>query len=250
MVMPRSPTAIEDTSSFSESGLSESWLMSRHNGVLPGAGSVVVRVPALGIGIIMTINEVDTGASLLDPIIYRVLDDMFGLEPIDWEDRLIIGPMKKLPPAVKTPSDQRPGPSCDTIVGSYYDQAYGYMNISNFDDVEFEVDPEDLLRAFKDIQPDSPKPSFVGLMSNIFSRGLLLTHFDGPIYNGTQIELATSLEGGKKKVVPVLHGAYTAIFVEGMGAGVFGNFWDGDTGREPAEDDVEAEAEVWFAKVH
>lgn len=223
--------------------------MCRHKGILPGAGSTIVRAPALGIAIVLAINEVEIGEALIDPIIYRLLDDLFGLEPIDWETRLVIEPMRgKPPPAVKIPSDQRPAPKSDDIVGSYLDLGYGSLNISTFDHIpNFEVSSHDLLDAFKTLRPEAPTPTYVALMSNVFSRGLILTHFDGPIYNATRIEVTTKLEDGK--AIPILHGSYTAVFVEGAGVGMFDDFWEGGQGREAVEDDVEAEAEVWFAKI-
>lgn len=85
-------------------------------------------------------------------------------------------------------------------------------------------------------------------MSNIFSRGVLLTHFDGPLFNATSIEVATGL-GEKGKVIPILDGSYTAVFVEGAGVGMFDNFWGGKKGINAVEEHVADAAEVWFAKI-
>lgn len=223
--------------------------MGRHRGILPGAGSSIVRAPALGIGIVLAINEVEIGEAVIDPIIYRVLDDMLGLDPIDWEDRLVTGPMKSKPPlTVKPPSDLRSAPRSEDIIGSYFDPGYGHLNISAFGNIpNFEISSHDLLDAFQQLKSDAPTPTHVALMSNVFSRGLILTHFDGPVYNATRIEVATKLEDGK--AIPILHGSYTAVLVEGAGLGMFDNFWEEDKGRAAVEDDVEGQAEVWFAKI-
>lgn len=226
-------------------------LTTRHVGILRGAGSTVVRAPAFYIGIVLAINEVEVGARLIDPIIYRILDDMLGLKPIDWEDRLVTGPMKRnAPRMVGKPSNQRPGPKTHDVVGTYYEPAYGYLNITEFAKTVWEIHPSDLLKALKLLKPDSAKPQFIGLMSNIISRGVVLTHFDGPMYNVANIEVATR-SGGKEKetTIPILRGSYTAVIVEGQGVGIFDNFWEGDHGRQAVEHNVEAEAEVWFAKV-
>lgn len=202
----------------------------------------------MGIGIVLIFNDEYGARLLIDPIIYRVLDDILGLDPIDWEDRTWKSLLPNSSKTVDPPAEQRPAPNPDKITGSYHDPGYGSLNISTFDNFpDFELTSSELLAAFENFNPDAPKPTYVALMSNVFSRGLILTHFDGPMFNATRIEIATKLEDGK--AIPILHGSYTAVFVEGVGVGMFGNFWDGIEGRDAVEDGVEAEAEVWFVKI-
>lgn len=186
------------------------------------------------------------GASLLDPIVYRILDDMFGLEPIDWEHRYMDAFISPRPGTLTAPpAIARPDPRADTIVGIYHDQAYGYLNITRFDDAHLEISSEDLLAAYADIRPGLPKPEYIGLMSNIYSRGMLLTHFDGPLYNATHIVSRKEIGGEHFPILPHFH---TAVTADG-GVGMFENFWMAHEGKKAVEDAVEQEAEVWFAKV-
>lgn len=223
----------------------------RHRGTQPGAGSTILRAPTLGIGIVLAINDVIVGEPLVDPIIDRMLDDLLGLDPIDWEDRLVTSRLRNERPATTgPPADQRSGPGSEDVIGSYFDPAYGYLNISSFgtaSDLELEVSSDDLLQAYRELSPRLETPAYLGLMSNIYSRGLLLTHFDGPLYNATTIEVARKV--GDNTAVPLLHGSYIAVLSQGEGIGMFGNFWTGETAREPVETDIKARAEVWFSEV-
>lgn len=195
----------------------------------------------------LALNEAIVGHALIDPIIYRLLDSIFGLEPIDWESRLAIPQLFRKPtPTTGPPKRPRAPPESHAVLGIYHDEAYGYLNVSRIDDVDFEITPHDILEAYTQARPDQPKPDYVALMDNVFSRGMILTHFDGPLYNATHIVTRKELDGDPFLILPHFH---TAV-ISGGGIGMFDNFWMAGFGKKAVEDAVEEEAEVWFAKVN
>jgi hypothetical protein len=58
-----------------------------HGGADPGQMSQVIRLPAKGIGIAIMINDGHFGTALTSVIKFRIIDEMLGLDPIDWEER-------------------------------------------------------------------------------------------------------------------------------------------------------------------
>jgi hypothetical protein len=107
-------------------------LIVSHIGDVPGHMTHIARLPALGIGIFLGFND-DGGHLVHIPIMYRLLDDLLGLEPIDWEERLITT-ARKAPSHVSTPDNPRPAPSMASLAGTYFDKGYGTLRIQEFND--------------------------------------------------------------------------------------------------------------------
>lgn len=220
-----------------------------HPGIQPGVATVVATIPSLGFGCFIATNEGVVGAPLNYIVLYRILDDLFNLEPIDWEKRLIIPwlipDFDSLVPSPETP---RPAPKPESIVGVYYGQAYGYLNISRLEDPpsDLEVSVKDLKSSYDPVSPRGLPLLYVATMSNLYCRGLLLAHFDGPVFKAPRFVVRTMLNGTSFPFFPDHH---TAVFVEGEGVGLFGRFWGEEVVNWAVEEDVSEKAEVWFAKV-
>lgn len=58
-----------------------------HTGTIPGQASRIVRIPGSGVGIAIVANELDLGFHFVMVASYRIMDNMLGLEPINWEKR-------------------------------------------------------------------------------------------------------------------------------------------------------------------
>jgi hypothetical protein len=236
-------------------------LIVSHIGEVPGHMTHIARLPALGIGIFPGFND-DGGHLVHTPIMYRLLDDLLGLEPIDWEERLITT-ARKAPSHVPIPFNPRPTPAIASLAGTYFDKGYGFLRIQRFDnpdkwDQSFlsEYAPGTTAKLYFDAITklmetqngiSSTKPLLFAHTGKLFVSAYVYTHFDGPIFNVSMINITQNKAG---KLAASSGGACMAVFVEGegKGMGMFGNFWGGRHGKTVVKVDVQAEAEVWFTK--
>lgn len=236
-------------------------LMYSHIGDIPGHMTHIARLPALGIGIFLGFND-DCGHIVHTTIMYRLLDDLLGLEPIDWEERLITA-TRKAPSYSPIPDNSRPVSSSVSLAGTYFDQGYGTLKVQDF------YDPDNwdqsFLSAFApgttaqtyfdaitkvmstQIGLSTSKPILFAHTGKLFVSAYFYTHFDGPIFNVSMINVKQNKAG---ELAACSGGSCMAVFVAGEneGMGMFENFWGGRRGKKIVEDDVEAEAEVWFSK--
>jgi hypothetical protein len=59
----------------------------KHVGSLQGQMSLVMRVPGAGLGIAVMVNDNELGSGFYQVVQRRILDHLFGLEPIDWASK-------------------------------------------------------------------------------------------------------------------------------------------------------------------
>jgi hypothetical protein len=221
----------------------------------------IARLPALGIGIFLGFND-DGGHLVHTPIMYRLLDDLLGLEPIDWEERLITA-ARKAPSHIPIPVNPRPIPAIASLAGTYFDKGYGSLQIQKFDnpdkwDQSFlsEYAPGTTARSYSEAITkvvstqggmSSTKPLLFAHTGKLFVSAYVYTHFDGTIFNVSMINIKQNKAG---ELAASSGGSCLAVFVEseGKGLGMLENFWGGRHGKKVVEENVEAEAEVWFRK--
>ena len=60
-----------------------------HGGDLPGQESQVVRVPSKMIGLAVMVNDEQMGTLFHEVAKWTILDELLGLEPIDWRERYV-----------------------------------------------------------------------------------------------------------------------------------------------------------------
>lgn len=233
-------------------------LIGRHGGDMPGFTTQITRLPALGIGFYVGINDDDVGQMLKGTIVYRILDAVLGLDPIDWEERLVTSRLRKAASYTPIPDKPRPAPQTESLVGNYSDKGYGSLELMTFEKPSSQsfasqfTYPTSLtayLRAIKQamtVQAGLSEPLMIAA-SKIIGSVYIFSHFDGPIFNKTTMEVAQNPQGDWTSFASG-GGANTAVFVEGKGMGMFENFWVGDAGKRAVEQDVEEQAEVWFGK--
>lgn len=58
-----------------------------HIGTIPGQASRILRVPDLGIGVVVLVNDHELGFLFTMVAGWRALDHLLGVKPIDWERR-------------------------------------------------------------------------------------------------------------------------------------------------------------------
>jgi len=233
----------------------------RHGGVIPGITTQILRVPSLGVGVMLAIEDIDFSIALLQVLVNRVLDDIMRLEPSDdWEEIMVTKLFKGGPeraPAVSTP---RPAPTTDTVVGRYHDPAYGTMDIARVpastnrlrdSDSTVSIELASIIRSALNSsrfeQIDTTRETYYAPLPRLWSQGLIFTHFDGPLFNVSAIMIQDRLDNGSP--ISRILGTGSAVFVEWQGVGMLEGFWQGNEVIRAVEEDVASHAEVWFNRV-
>lgn len=93
-----------------------------HLGNIPGFGSQVIRLPDLGFGFFIGFNDNQIGHLIREVVVYRILDSILGLEPIDWEERSITSQIRKKPLPTMVIAERRPAPLTESLTWKYFDK--------------------------------------------------------------------------------------------------------------------------------
>jgi hypothetical protein len=210
----------------------------------------------LGIGLFFGVNDNHVGLLIQPVVINRLLDDIIGLEPMEWEEKLITNGLQQKAVYNPLPDKPRPAPTPASLVGKYFDEGYGSLELLDFKDPghsymsEFVdgADPGEYLQAITTAmttQPGISKPVMFAHIGKLFGSVYVYSHFDGPVFNSTMVNVKKHPKGHLTAYV-----GYTnvAVFVEGEGMGMLQDFWSGEQFKSPVEHHVEEEAEVWFRK--
>jgi hypothetical protein len=232
----------------------------RHGGVIPGITTQIARIPSLGVGFILAIEDTDIGIPLLQVAVNRLLDDILRLEPIEWEAVMVTKSFKEGPQKGPSVSSPRPVPGSETIIGRYHDPAYGTIDIEHVpatasgpSSTSPAVSDElaevicAALQSSRFEQIDSTREMFYAALPRLWTQGLIFTHFDGPVFNVSAIMIRKRADNGTP--ISGILGTGSAVFVEGEGVGMFEDFWQGNDLIKAVEEDVASHAEVWFSRV-
>ncbi len=228
-----------------------------HTGSLPGQMSSVMRLPDKKLGVAIMINDDAFGTEFHEIILPRLWDHFLGLEPINWEQR-IMGEKLKRPDAGKLPSS--PKESKVEISGRYHDEGYGSLDLREMDASAHKVDSKiyDLL-SDSGSEFNLADTIYITDMPKVFYSHLVFTHFDGQLYNWTTFSAkhmpkssSTNVKTGNKGHVLVKMDSTGSAVVNEKGIGMFGNFWGAGLvveNPQVEERDVGGRAEVWFKRV-
>ncbi len=129
--------------------------MVQHGGNIDGFTALLAMVPSENIGVVALANL--NGTMLPTTVVYRILDLLLGLEPMDWNDRfhqeyleIKAGQEKgKETSAAERREGHPPAHALEEYAGDYQHPGYGTMAISvqdgklqaHFNDIEFRVEP-------------------------------------------------------------------------------------------------------------
>jgi hypothetical protein len=58
-----------------------------HTGTIPGQVSRILRLPDLGVGVVLMVNDHEFGFQFVMAAGWKILDQLLRMEPIDWERR-------------------------------------------------------------------------------------------------------------------------------------------------------------------
>lgn len=238
----------------------------RHGGGIPGFVSLLVRVPSRNIAYFINSNDPGPGSGTGEAITalsYGVLDDLLGLDPIDWDSRIIETAIKTPSKSVPTPASPAAPPSADKVVGLYSDPAYGEFQLSrvspqgsangtgNSNDTAQIATVLDTLAKYPSVSVNLTGDVYVAPLYKVFGTYIVFTPYDGPgfIWTTVIVKPITSQPG---QYAVFTQGVGMAVIVPGGGIGMFGNFWGGVAGKTynaTSGEAVDKQSEVWFAKV-
>lgn len=250
------------------------YLQSIHDGALPGSNSLRVTIRNESVGVFALSTDDSYASTWYNIALYAVIDDLLDLPPVEADNSTSGGaegtsdtttdPLAGLPVRLPPPADARPPPDASTLVGQTF-VAPGYapftlstIDLSNFDETEAARIPVDFL------QTDVATQQQVALEGEVlfadwgqaFANLIFFTHFDGPIFNVTNIntysrvgeDYAAGGNGRGSAYIGKWLGGPSAVMTE-AGIGFFDGFWSsqGTEGNIPVvEEGVEEAAEVFF----
>ncbi|KAJ7579245.1 beta-lactamase/transpeptidase-like protein [Mycena floridula] len=236
--------------------------MIEHGGATTGYRTQITRFPFDNFGIAVFSNDDNFGSSLIEIVKYRVIDSVFGLEPIDWDTRMKAEALEQFNDAqsrvVPRPSD--PSASSGDFVnlaGKYHNSGYGDIELCLVS-APHSASCRDTLREASTILPgiDQDSPStFLARWDRFWSSHLLLQHFDGNLFNMSALasrmiprtrEFWTD-HVSRDQIITAGFDFASNGQVAGFG---FTGIWGAGAGiRGPDGDTAEERAEVWFEKV-
>uniref|UniRef100_A0A0W0G336 Beta-lactamase-related domain-containing protein n=1 Tax=Moniliophthora roreri TaxID=221103 RepID=A0A0W0G336_MONRR len=235
-----------------------------HGGTITGYRTQITRFPDSKFGVAVFSNDDDWGSSFIEVIKWRIIDEVFGLEPIDWDSRTkkaAIEAHEKRQSKIK-PRPENPAPPpvpFEQLSGVYRNLGYG--------DVEFCFVGGSNTQTCKDVLEDLPTilpggvqkdiPTLIAKWDRFRSTHAKLEHFDGPVFNLTTLESRPTDEPSDPYWTATpstgdeIHKA-EFVLDEGkvVGFGITGEFWGaGSEVKDPVGGSVKEKAEVWFDKV-
>ena len=224
-------------------------LIYSHGGGLPGQLTWSFWLPNEGHGLFIATND-DVGGNIVGQAFsYGILDQLLGLEPINWESRFKKLEMERLASreAVSPPPKQpRATLPVRDIEGTYSDGAYSPVTLTAYS-------TEDLPELFSSILDRfRAETVFVSDFQSIFSSHLIFQPYDGPVLQWILVRIyanvAKDRDGGH-----AAWGLRTGLaVVKKDGIGMFGNFWGQGADierRRVDESSTEETAEVWLEKL-
>ncbi|WWC92592.1 uncharacterized protein L201_007551 [Kwoniella dendrophila CBS 6074] len=241
-----------------------------HDGSVFGQLSHNIRIPDLGIGMVIIVNDQSYGDSMGSLVGNMILDAVLDLEPINWELKTVKG-LAGLLDLTNTDSQSstnspltssnttnsttqtRPAPDRNTIIGTYTDKAYG----------DWKVQPISDLQNISTISALNQTLTQYGLTftdQSYFAhddQSSFITHYvftpsDGPLFNITPSYITPTYDENSDDasgLTAITYSPGTAVFKDN-GMGLF-NIWQQGNTLQPSivvEDNIEQNAEVWFKK--
>ncbi|KAH6908171.1 beta-lactamase/transpeptidase-like protein [Coprinopsis sp. MPI-PUGE-AT-0042] len=232
-----------------------------HDGALPGSNSLFIRIRNESVGVFSLASDDSLAIPWYQAVYPLIVNDLLGLVPEEADDSAQ-GEEAATGDSLFTPRPTEPRPSPDIeayIGGTFIAPGYEPFTLStiNLSDSratrEAQIPYEYLRRDMATLYPGFEFTEGPVLPSPTSSSSLTLM---APLYNATAVMSLSRLPPGMRSserdtgYIGKFTGSGTAAFTEG-GTGFFDGFWGKATtvGNRPAvEEDVEASAEVFFAR--
>ncbi|KAF7297526.1 Beta-lactamase class penicillin binding protein [Mycena indigotica] len=230
-----------------------------HGGTTFGHHSQITRVPSQNFGVAVLTNDDSLGGYLVSAIRWRLLDELLGLEPINWTARFHAAMTKAFhstPKAIPRSSNATlPTIPFPDLAGMYTDLGYGTMELCF--SPESSTSCNELLQEWPTILPgtlNSSIPTLVARWPIVFGLShIKLEHFSGNVFNLTILGSRKIDDPDKpffpKVIADVSMQAEFALDGPKLGVGLCGVWGPGDDIEAPEGSSVKDKAEVWFEKL-
>lgn len=219
-----------------------------HTGGLPGSLSILMRLPDLGVGLMVATNDDFAGALFFRAAAMSIVDHLIGpVEEgeVEWDEAVM--PVVWAESSLTAPPEH-PHPPTPSKLGRYYDAAYGYLNFTRADphDAGDNATLSALRSVHRPLRVD--ERTHVAHLTKAFVNRLAFTHFDGQLWNWTTLTMFDTPDG---RLTSQTQTSGSAIVTE-EGIGMFGNYWVAGPGvevRHAHEGSKREDAEVWYGRI-
>ena len=241
--------------------------VSSHTGMVAGQRTFLLRTRDDRLGIMIAANDSEIGMDLIRVIMYRILDDHLGLDPIDWEARLVgdwvrsiskrkihnlMGPEWPLSPSPFTLTSK-------DIIGRYTHPVSGALEIIPLSDYTTANPHFQIISAAVGDDTTAPGPHYVSVFNKVWWTHIVLSPVSGRLVKWTLLQLFKVIDHKRENTGEWIYRGLTGrscgtAYVAEDGIGMFGNFWGAGDGvpvvqARPEMLDVEVKAKMWFAKI-
>ncbi|KAG6827402.1 hypothetical protein H0H92_011930 [Tricholoma furcatifolium] len=240
-----------------------------HSGGITGHASRIARFPDLGLGVMVYSNDNTFGAHLTNIIKFRLVDEVLGLEPIDWNTRYKEIFKKTLSSQPISSSPMRPDNATiepETLValaGTYHNSGYGSIELCLVSPPPSPSSAsarcKSLAATASEILPgaiNSDVPTFLAEWDSPWATHVRLEHWSGNTFN---VSIVSSVPTGNPEepfwtlyglagepVEPAL--AEFDFDGDSRGVGLIGVWGAGTDVPSPEGETIRERAEVWFAR--
>ncbi|KAJ7222488.1 beta-lactamase/transpeptidase-like protein [Mycena pura] len=231
-----------------------------HGGDVQGWHSMITRFPYEGAGMIILSN--DDFFYTREIIRYRILDALFGLEPVDWNTRyqeVAVGTAlvrASLVSTLRPVNATLPTGGFSSLVGKYSNAGYTEVELCLV--VPSQPSASDACKALAETvlasfpsSIDSAVPTLLFTWDRVAAQYMKLAHFDGDVFNLTGWTGMPS--GNASSPIWAYDGGFSGTTVQfgsssgRTGFGFFGGVWGGGDGvPDPSGQTTEQNSEVWF----
>ncbi|KAJ7135135.1 beta-lactamase/transpeptidase-like protein, partial [Mycena filopes] len=168
-----------------------------HGGSNPGFKTQVTRFPNDNLGVIVLSND-ERGGHILESVKWRIVDHVFGLEPIDWAQRYA----DELAEGIRNNQAVTPRPSppvlpsvpFSAMEGTFTDGAYGSIQPCFVHSATSGLSPActavlntPVVQRILSASEADTVPTFIVPFKRTFSTHLRLAHFSGNTFNASVI---------------------------------------------------------------
>ncbi|KAJ7155199.1 beta-lactamase/transpeptidase-like protein [Mycena filopes] len=216
-------------------GTYRGYCLPRLNESIPYVGfkAQVTRFPSKDLAIAVLSNEEDWGNKIMEAVKYRIVDEVLGLEPVDWTSRCVLYRTQianSIPaPFLARPKDA-PAPAVPytALAGAYSHAAYGTLDFCLFAHDETTgsacaVLAPDVARLLPGAV-DPAVPTLIARWDTMLSNYVRLAHYAGNLFNLTALYgydvslLPLRFRGGSVACPDWLFEAVGRVGVEDRGA--------------------------------
>lgn len=227
-----------------------------HRGSAPGFRSVLMWLPSENIGVAVLTNDEEFGLLFSYSIVYRLIDEALGLEPLDWATRLRPSLTRPTRPTTPRPSNATfPYGNLSSIAGKYFNPGYGPLELC----LVSEADPgasescKALAQNISTILPGTVTPDVPTLFARLdspWASHFRFIHFDRGVFNVTTFASYSGNSSAPFWPLEYDIGALASAVVDDKldGFGLSGIWNPGQGVRPPTGNTIRERAEVWFER--